>query len=262
MMATQADARSFDHRAEHFDRFAELVGGPLDEFIDSQIPHGGGGRAVDLGCGTGRHAALLANRYQHVVAVDVSTQMLDVAKARRGLPNIAYQHRDLGGVRADTDGTFDLVLSAYALHHVDDLDPTLEGIRELVAPGGRAILIDNVDPRGRVSRRRLWKEAIHILAGDLIKRRRSSEEAWELFGLNTDPDWLRHLISDRFPTPEQFTQRYGAVFPGAAFTELYRARALCWTCPTGTPAGQARRERSAPTPRGEPTSGEQAGNPA
>jgi hypothetical protein len=28
-----ADARSFDHRATHFDRFAELVGGPLDEFI-------------------------------------------------------------------------------------------------------------------------------------------------------------------------------------------------------------------------------------
>jgi hypothetical protein len=71
-----------------------------------------------------------------------------------------------------------------------------------------------------------------------------------------------HLISDRFLTPAQFNQRYGAVFAGARFTELYRARALCWTRPTSTAAGQVRRERSAPTPPGEPTSGEQAGNPA
>jgi SAM-dependent methyltransferase len=261
-MATQADARSFDHIAEHYDRFAELVGAPLDEFIESQIPQRGGGRAVDLGCGTGRHAALLAAHYKDVLAVDVSAPMLELAMARRGLPNIGYQHRDLCAVRADTDGAFDLVLSAYALHHVDDLDPTLRAIRALVAPGGRAILIDNVDPRGKVSRRWLWKEAIRILAGDLIKRRRSSQEAWELFQLNTDPDWLDHLTSDRFLTPQQFTDRYSAVFPGARLTELYRARALCWTCPTSTPAGQARRERSAPMPPRKPTSGKQAGKPA
>jgi SAM-dependent methyltransferase len=257
MMATQADARSFDHMAEHFDRFAELVGAPLDHYIESQIPQGGGGRALDLGCGTGRHAALLAAHYQQVLAVDVSAPMLDKAMAERGLPNVGYQHRDLCAVRADTDGTFDLVLSAYALHHVDDLDPTLRGIRALVAPGGRAILIDNVDPRGKVSRRWLWKEAIRMLAGDLIKRRRSSEEAWELFGLNTDPAWIDHLTSDRFLSPQQFTQRYGAVFPGAGITELYRARALCWTSPTSAPL-QPNGERSASTPPRKPPSGNTA----
>ena len=70
-----------------------------------------------------------------------------------------------------------------------------------------------------------------ILADDLLRRRRSSQEAWELFQLNTDPDWLAHLTSDRFLTPEQFTQRYGQVFPDARFTDLYRARAMAWEHP-------------------------------
>ncbi len=227
-----ADARSFDHRATHFDRFAELVGGPLDEFIDSQLPEGGGEQAVDLGCGTGRHAALLAARYRQVLAVDVSAPMLELAMARRGLANITYQQRDLCEVRADTDGAFDLVLSAYALHHVDDLDQTLRGIRELAAPGGRIVLVDNVAATRQVSRRWFWGEAIRILVGDLARRRRPSEEAWELFRLNVDPGWLHHLTSDRFPNPEQFAERYSTVFPGAAFTDLYRARAICWDAPT------------------------------
>jgi SAM-dependent methyltransferase len=218
--------------AEHFDRFAELVGGPLDEFIDSQLPRRGGQRAVDLGCGTGRHATLLASRYKQVVAVDVSAPMLELAVARRSLANIDYQHRDLREVRADTDGTFDLVCSAYALHHLGELDQALWGIRELAAPGGRVVLVDNVAPTPAVPRRWFISEAVRTLAADLARRRRPPAQAWELFRLNTDPAWLDHLTSDRFLDPSQFTQRYGAVFPGATFTEMYRSCAMCWDNPT------------------------------
>ena len=226
-------ASSFDHIAEHFDRFAELVGGGLDTHLESMLPESGGERAVDLGCGTGRHASLLAGRYRHVLAVDVSAPMLDRAMARRGLPNITYQQRDLREVRADTDGAFDLVLSAYALHHLDDLDQALWHIRQLTAPGGRVVLVDNVAPTPAVPRRWFIGEAVRTLGLDLLRRRRPPGQAWELFRLNLDPDWLDHLTTDRFLSPEQFVQRYGAVFPCAAFTALYRARALCWQQPSG-----------------------------
>jgi hypothetical protein len=66
---------------------------------------------------------------------------------------------------------------------------------------------------------------------DVVRRRRPLREAWELFGLNTDPAWLRHLTTDRFLNPQQFAQRYSAVFPGAVFTSLYRAHAMCWDNP-------------------------------
>jgi len=252
--------------AIHFDRFAELVGGPLNQYLESVIPKQGGQRAIDLGCGTGRHAVLLASRYQQVRAIDISTPMMDFARARRAraLPNITYQEGDLRRLNAGLFDPYDFILSAYALHHVDDheLDQVLGQIRRLVAPGGRVVLIDNVAPTPQVPRRWFIREAIRILAVDLLRHRRPAGEALELYRLNIDPAWLDHVTSDRFLTPQQFTQRYGAVFPGARFTELYRARALCWTCPTSTPAGQARRERSAPTPPSKPTTDEQAGKPA
>jgi SAM-dependent methyltransferase len=229
---------SFDELALHFDRFAELVGGPLTHYLEGVFPEQGE-RAVDLGCGTGQHAALLAHRYRQVLAVDVSAPMLELARARRDLPNITYQQRDLRDVQVATDGRFDLVFSAYVLHHVEDLDVTLRGIRGLVPPAGRVVLVDNVAPQSRVPRRWFLGEAVRLLAGDLLGRRRPLAEAVELFRLNTHPAWLDHLTSDRFLNPAQFQHHYGAVFPGARTTALYRARALCWDAPpTGGPAGK------------------------
>jgi SAM-dependent methyltransferase len=165
--------------------------------------------------------------------------MLALAQLRRDRPNICWQERDLRELTPERDGRFDLVLSAYTLHHVQDLDQTLEGIRALVAPGGQAILVDNVAPTPALLRRWFPREAIRVLVGDLIRRRRPPQEAWELYRLNTHPVWLDHLTSDRFLSPAEFAQRYTAAFPHGVITPMYRARALCWDAPPppGWPTG-------------------------
>lgn len=231
---------SFDELAEHFDRFHELVGGPLIRYLEQLLPEEGG-RAVDLGCGTGQHAALLASRYRQVLAVDISKPMLALARIRRDRPNICWQQRDLRELHPEGDGRFDLVLSAYTLHHVEDLDAALVGIRALVAPSGLVVLVDNVAPTRAVPRRWFRREARRLLAGDLVRRRRPRREALELYRLNTHPAWLDHLTSDRFLSPEEFDQRYLRVFPHGFVTPMYRARALCWDAPprqVGRPAGR------------------------
>jgi SAM-dependent methyltransferase len=230
---TPPPERSFDELPEVFDRFVELVGGSLDDYLTTVLPLDGGQRAVDLGCGTGRHAMLLAGHYQQVLAVDVSAAMLEFAHRRRPSAAITYQQRDLREVRADTDGTFDLVLSTHALHHVDDLEQTLLGIRELAAPGGRVVLVDNVAPHPAVPRWWFVKEAMRTLLGDLLRRRRPPEQAWELYWLNTHPAWLDHLTTDRFLNPSEFAERFSAVFAGAELTDLHRTRAMCWQAPPG-----------------------------
>jgi SAM-dependent methyltransferase len=224
---TAADPRSFDHLPAVFDRFAELVGGPLNDYLTARLPESGH-RAVDLGCGTGQHAWLLSRVFNEVLAVDVSLPMLQFAQRHRSAANISYQHRDLLDVTPGRDGRFDLVLSTHTLHHVPDLRFGLEQIRSLVRPGGRVVLIDNVDPRRQVPRRWFRTEARKALLLDLRHHRRPIRDAVELYRLSTHPGWLDHLTTDVFLTREEFTQVYGMVFPGADFTPMYRTLAMHW----------------------------------
>jgi ubiquinone/menaquinone biosynthesis C-methylase UbiE len=236
MPSAHTDPRSFDRLAVTFDRFAELTGAPLVDYLTARLPDRGG-RAVDLGAGTGQHAVLLAERYDEVLAVDVSAPMLAYARERRPRGNVRYEHRDLRSVTVDVDGPFDLVLSAHTLHHVEDLDATLMRIRGLLRPGGQAMLVDIVDPRRQVPRSAFVRAAVRGLAGDVLHHRRPVVEAVEVFRLSVHPAWLDHVSTDVFLTPAEFAARYGAVFPNAEITAMYRARALHWrhTPPAGAP---------------------------
>lgn len=227
---TPQSAQSFDTFAETYDRLASLSGGFIRSYIESVLPEEGR-RAVDLGCGTGHHAAILATRFEEVLAVDISSPMLEIARARRARPNIRYELRDLRDVSPERDGCFDLVFSAFTLHHVPDLDDALHRIRDLLTSGGRVVLLDNVSFKPAVPRWWFRREALRHFVGDLLRRRRPLREAIEVFRLQTHPAWLDHVTSDRFLSPSEFRHRYCRLFPGVHFTDLYRACALAWQEP-------------------------------
>lgn len=70
---------------------------------------------LDLGCGTGNHALLLAARGYSVVGVDRSEDMLGIArsKAKRQRLSIAFHQGDVRQV--DLGQTFDAVLMMFAV---------------------------------------------------------------------------------------------------------------------------------------------------
>jgi SAM-dependent methyltransferase len=88
-----------------------------------------GARGVDVGCGSGRWARLVAPRVAHLDCVDASPDALEVA--RRNLaqqPNITLTVASVGALPF-SDATFDLGYSLGVLHHVPD---TLAGMKECV----------------------------------------------------------------------------------------------------------------------------------
>lgn len=181
----------------------------------------GGGRALDLGCGTGRDAVLLAERFTHVDAVDLSLPMIEIARSKRSRPNVSYQRADL--LETTGSGEYDLVLSVMALHHVPELWPALAHIKGLLASGGRLVLVDSYPAESVLERMvplrvRLHGMAVLRFGTNLV--RRGPAIAWEIYRLQTRKEWMDHRVSDRFFSREELEQCCAALFPGCRLARL------------------------------------------
>jgi SAM-dependent methyltransferase len=108
-------------------------------------------RVVDLGCGPGVGACLLATTFPtaRVVAADGSHAMLErvaARAARLGLADrVEPRHVELPEGVAGI-GRADLVWASMVLHHVDDRVAVLTTIRQLLEPGGLVALIERAEP--------------------------------------------------------------------------------------------------------------------
>jgi SAM-dependent methyltransferase len=197
-----------------------------------------GGRALDLGCGPGRHLPLLAGRYAEVLAADPSPQMLAVASAVNRADSVGpaadsskvwFVRGGLGervGGRVGGEsgavlltpavhGRFDLVLSVHALHHAGPPEVVLPQLRELLAPGGTVVIADIVaDPEDWLDAD--WHGARALEAADHARQLGGSDaDAAVVERLLSHPDWLAMVARDTPLSAVRFRDAYAAAFPGA-----------------------------------------------
>ncbi len=96
--------------------------------------------AVDLGCGTGRHALWLASQGAQVTALDFSAGMLAEARRKPGADDVQFVEHDLHQPMPLADGSFDLVVSGLVLEHLGDLATFFGEARRVLRAGGRAVV--------------------------------------------------------------------------------------------------------------------------
>lgn len=106
------------------------------------------GRALDLGCGGGHVAYLLARHARQVAAVDLSAEMLsavmNTAKAK-GLVNIET-HRATVDRLPFADASFDCVVTRYSAHHWRDFMGGLSEARRVAKAQAPVIFMDVFTP--------------------------------------------------------------------------------------------------------------------
>ncbi len=116
-------------------RWAEPSLSPLYRRVGAEIPIEQG-RLLDVGCGPGKLARLLAasNPALDVVGLDASPSMLK--EARRGplLPNLEFREGRIE--EADLDGSFDFAVSLLSFHHWEEPRRGIDAVYRLLEPGG------------------------------------------------------------------------------------------------------------------------------
>jgi ArsR family transcriptional regulator len=101
-------------------------------------------RLVDLGSGTGRMLTLLGPRARAAIGLDLSQQMLNIARdhtAEAGLDRCELRHGDIFATGLP-DASADLVVVHQVLHYLSDPAAAVAEAARLVAPGGRLLLVD------------------------------------------------------------------------------------------------------------------------
>ncbi|MFB6816757.1 class I SAM-dependent methyltransferase [Streptomyces sp. NPDC056347] len=126
--------------------------GDLDAYL-AMVREFGARRVLDIGCGTGVFALLLAGHGIGVTGVEPALASLDVARSKPGAGRVRWIHGDataLPPLRADLATMTANV--AQAITGPRDWRRTLHHTREALAPGGRLVL------ETRVPARRAWEE--------------------------------------------------------------------------------------------------------
>jgi demethylmenaquinone methyltransferase/2-methoxy-6-polyprenyl-1,4-benzoquinol methylase len=109
---------------------------------------------LDLACGTGDIARLLADRYPRgrIIGMDLTEAMLEIARQRSAPASVEYQRRDMAQTGL-ADASVDIVTGGYALRNAGDLHAALAEIFRVLKPGGWAAFLDFSKPRSRLLQR-------------------------------------------------------------------------------------------------------------
>jgi ArsR family transcriptional regulator len=143
--AARAEAY-FERNAPRWDQLRSLYVSEQDvEVAILAAAEGRFRRLIDLGTGAGRMLTLLAPRAEAALGLDLSYEMLNIARLRvaeAGLDDhVELRHGDIFSTGLQ-DACADLVVVHQVLHYLGDPAAAVAEAGRLVAPGGRLLIVD------------------------------------------------------------------------------------------------------------------------
>ena len=149
----------YDAKAAEYAKLVPIDSAPDNELRAFMAGVKVGGRVLDLGCGPGRIAGILASFGYDVVAIDASEQMIVRAKTETGVEARLATFDDVPSL-----GHFDGIWANFSLLHAsqDDYPRHLADIHSALIPNGIfhiALKLGRGMQRDRLGRRYIYRDA-------------------------------------------------------------------------------------------------------
>ena len=195
-MRTTWDAAAASDRVEHYVGDPATARSELDSLFSRLGEDPRGGVCVEVGCGFGRMTEPLADRFDRVVALDVSPRMLELARSAVSAPNVEFVLVPGSTLAPIGDSVADVLVCYLVLQHLPRralITAYLHEIGRVLAPGGRAFVQLPVLGGGR--RAQAWRLvrglAVPLLAARGGIARRPAYRGYRL----TEPELERALAA-------------------------------------------------------------------
>jgi ubiquinone/menaquinone biosynthesis C-methylase UbiE len=136
----------FSRHAAEWDRIRKLhvSDTAVEEAIQTALADRPFRSLLDLGTGTGRMLELFGPEIERGLGIDMSTDMLALARARldrAGLKHCSARKGDIYDLTVPRD-SFDVVILHQVLHFLEDAARAIREARRVVRPGGRLLVVD------------------------------------------------------------------------------------------------------------------------
>ena len=171
--------------------------------------------ALDIGCGTGAFSRRLAQHAQSVLALDLSPEMIRIARQRSTqFSNIEFQIADVMSWSFPSE-TFDCLASLATLHHLP-LRETLWRMRDSLKIGGVLLVLDLFERARNVFK----PEGLFDLALNAVAIPTSVSLRLLHHGRLRPPRevraaWAAHEQHDTYPTMDDVRMLCAEILPGA-----------------------------------------------
>jgi 2-polyprenyl-3-methyl-5-hydroxy-6-metoxy-1,4-benzoquinol methylase len=124
------------------------------KMLSSHLKHGM--TVLELGCGTGYFTRELARSGANIVAIDVSPELLEIARADCSAPSVRYEIQNASAL-SYPDAVFDSVVGSSVLHHLE-IEEALREIYRVLKPGGTIYFTEPnmLNPQIAIQKNVLW----------------------------------------------------------------------------------------------------------
>lgn len=95
---------------------------------------------LEVGCGTGKNTAWIAERAKEITAIDLSEEMLARAKDKVVSDSVTFRLFDITGAWNFDDKQYDLITFSLVLEHIKDLHHVFQQASQKLADGGRVYI--------------------------------------------------------------------------------------------------------------------------